>query len=230
MIDRLEEVLKGLRPEEENRLLELLRQGGVVRAAAAENVEEPAGQERSADTLHSAAMDFPEPNSAGEGEWAGVQRYAMPEGPGRELAFRAVEDSVAAVRSAHGQEEPALRGQNLGTEESLARFTVSDPAAAAVLMALARRAMGQILPAGKGIGHDSSTLTMEAGQDSGGAVLQSLYRRAAEAVAGVVTARVQNGPVVIREEQAAGSGLTVRALDLAVRRDSRRYDGAMNIY
>lgn len=191
MIDRLEEVLRGVRPEEENRLLELLRQGGVVRVAAAEDVEESAGQERADGTSHPAAVDFPELDPVGDGEWAGVQAKTMP-------------------------------------EESLARFTANDPAA--VLTALARRAMGQTRLRAKGTAQNGGILTVEAGQDSGDAVIRSLYRRTAEAVRDAAAARTENRAVVIREAPETGSGLTVRELDIAVRRDSRRYDGAMNIY
>lgn len=64
------------------------------------------------------------------------------------------------------------------------------------------------------------------GQASG---VERLYRRMAEAVAvSPISAAV---PGVVREEQTAETaGLTVRELDRAVRRDSRRYDGGMNIY
>ena len=59
--------------------------------------------------------------------------------------------------------------------------------------------------------------------------VEHLYRRMAEAVAvSPISAAV---PGVVREEQTAETaGLTVRELDRAVRRDSRRYDGGMSIY
>lgn len=64
------------------------------------------------------------------------------------------------------------------------------------------------------------------GQASG---VERLYRRMAEAVAVSPISAAAHG--VIREEQTAeAAGLTVRELDRAVRRDSRRYDGGMNIY
>ena len=64
------------------------------------------------------------------------------------------------------------------------------------------------------------------GQASG---VERLYRRMAEAVAVSPVSAAAHG--VIREEQTAETaGLTVRELDRAVRRDSRRYDGGMNIY
>ena len=64
------------------------------------------------------------------------------------------------------------------------------------------------------------------GQASG---VERLYRRMAEAVAVSPVSAAAHG--VIREEQTAeAAGLTVRELDRAVRRDSRRYDGGMNIY
>ena len=64
------------------------------------------------------------------------------------------------------------------------------------------------------------------GQASG---VERLYRRMAEAVAVSPVSAAAHG--VIREEQTAeAAGLTVRELDRAVRRDSRRYDGGMSIY
>lgn len=64
------------------------------------------------------------------------------------------------------------------------------------------------------------------GQASG---VERLYRRMAEAVAVSPISAAAHG--VIREEQTAeAAGLTVRELDRAVRRDSRRYDGGMSIY
>ena len=59
--------------------------------------------------------------------------------------------------------------------------------------------------------------------------VERLYRRMAEAVAvSPISAAV---PGVVREERTAETaGLTVRELDRAVRRDSRRYDGGMSIY
>lgn len=59
--------------------------------------------------------------------------------------------------------------------------------------------------------------------------VERLYRRMAEAVAVSPVSAAAHG--VFREEQTAeAAGLTVRELDRAVRRDSRRYDGGMNIY
>lgn len=60
--------------------------------------------------------------------------------------------------------------------------------------------------------------------------LRSLYRRMGETLGGFgVSAPVRRG-VVVREAAVSPTGLTVRELDLAVRRDSRRYDGGMNLY
>ena len=59
--------------------------------------------------------------------------------------------------------------------------------------------------------------------------VERLYRRMAEAV--VVSPVSAAAPGGNREEPTGETGgLTVRELDRAVRRDSRRYDGGMNIY
>lgn len=60
--------------------------------------------------------------------------------------------------------------------------------------------------------------------------LLDLYRQTAQAAAPVGMAGVSHAPVVIREEHSVDGGLTAQELDLAVRRDSRRYDGAVHIY
>lgn len=75
------------------------------------------------------------------------------------------------------------------------------------------------------------TLPGEAGR--GGAAssaLSSLYRRTAEAIQMTRRGARNADPVTIREERTVEAGITVRELDRAVRRDSRRYDGGMNIY
>lgn len=60
--------------------------------------------------------------------------------------------------------------------------------------------------------------------------LEGLYRRATEtALAPAAVPAAPTGQSVLREE-APAAGLTAEELDRAVRRDSRRYDGAMNIY
>lgn len=60
--------------------------------------------------------------------------------------------------------------------------------------------------------------------------LSSLYRRTAEAIQMTQRGERNAEPVTVREERTAEAGITVRELDRAVRRDSRRYDGGMNIY
>lgn len=60
--------------------------------------------------------------------------------------------------------------------------------------------------------------------------LEGLYRRATEtALAPAAVPAAGAGQSVLREE-APAAGLTAEELDRAVRRDSRRYDGAMSIY
>jgi len=70
--------------------------------------------------------------------------------------------------------------------------------------------------------------------DSG---LPLLYRRTEEAVsrtalAGVagVSAAEQERIITVREPDSTPAGLTARELDRTVRRDSRRFDGGMNLY
>lgn len=60
--------------------------------------------------------------------------------------------------------------------------------------------------------------------------LMALYRRAGETLGVTPPSAPARREVVVREAAASPPGLTVRELDLAVRRDSRRYDGGMNIY
>lgn len=75
------------------------------------------------------------------------------------------------------------------------------------------------------------TLPGEAGR--GGAAssaLGSLYRRTAEAIQMPRRGARSADPVTTREERTIEAEITVRELDRAVRRDSRRYDGGMNIY
>ena len=60
--------------------------------------------------------------------------------------------------------------------------------------------------------------------------LEGLYRRATEgALAPAVAPAAYTGQSALREE-APAAGLTAEELARAVRRDSRRYDGAMSIY
>lgn len=60
--------------------------------------------------------------------------------------------------------------------------------------------------------------------------LEGLYRRATEtALAPAAVPAAPTGQSVLREEVPA-AGLTAEELDRTVRRDSRRYDGAMSIY
>lgn len=60
--------------------------------------------------------------------------------------------------------------------------------------------------------------------------LRSLYRYTAEAIQMTRRGARSADPVTFREERTIKAGITVRELDRAVRRDSRRYDGGMNIY
>lgn len=60
--------------------------------------------------------------------------------------------------------------------------------------------------------------------------LLTLYRRAGETLNGFAAFAPIRRKVVVREAAVSRPGLTVRELDLAVRRDSRRYDGGMNLY
>lgn len=77
----------------------------------------------------------------------------------------------------------------------------------------------------------------------GGGAVQQIYRSAAESALTVLYRRVRetvssekpgipgrNSTVVVREEVPAAPGLTEEGLDRSLRRDSRRYDGGMNIY
>ena len=153
MIDRLEEVLAGARPEEEQVLLEQLLRQSVMPAVQSA----PQGTEESAQ---------------------------------EEIFFQAAEQS----------ELPAPFGERGN----------------APLTELIRRAVGQVFsPYGEGFD------TAEAG---------SLYRSTVEALQSRPMAERHRAPWVIGEEQAANIGLSARELDRAVRRDSRRYDGGMNIY
>ena len=63
----------------------------------------------------------------------------------------------------------------------------------------------------------------------GGSALPGLYRRLARASEGESAMRSAS-VAVVRETVPDGVGLTAGELDLAMRRDSRRYDGAMTIY
>ena len=63
----------------------------------------------------------------------------------------------------------------------------------------------------------------------GGSALPGLYRRLARASEGE-SATGSASVAVVRETVPDGVGLTAGELDLAMRRDSRRYDGAMTIY
>lgn len=63
----------------------------------------------------------------------------------------------------------------------------------------------------------------------GGSALPGLYRRLARASEGE-SAMGSASVAVVRETVPDGVGLTAGELDLAMRRDSRRYDGAMTIY
>lgn len=60
--------------------------------------------------------------------------------------------------------------------------------------------------------------------------LMALYRRAGETLGVTPPSAPARREVVVRETTVSPPGLTVRELDLAVRRDSRRYDGGMNLY
>ena len=60
--------------------------------------------------------------------------------------------------------------------------------------------------------------------------LMTLYRRAGETLNGSAAFAPTRREVVVREAAVSRPGITVRELDLAVRRDSRRYDGGMNPY
>lgn len=80
------------------------------------------------------------------------------------------------------------------------------------------RAMEQTLPGEAGRGGAASS------------ALGSLYRRTAEAIQMTRRGARNADPVTVREERTPEAGITVRELDRAVRRDSRRYDGGMNIY
>lgn len=63
----------------------------------------------------------------------------------------------------------------------------------------------------------------------GGSALPGLYRRLARVSEGE-SAAGSASVAVVRETVPDGGGLTAGELDLAMRRDSRRYDGAMTIY
>ena len=61
--------------------------------------------------------------------------------------------------------------------------------------------------------------------------LTALYHRVRETVSpGQPGVPGHGGTVVVREEVSAAPGLTEERLDRSLRRDSRRYDGGMNIY
>lgn len=70
------------------------------------------------------------------------------------------------------------------------------------------------------------TLT-RAGFDSG---MDALYRQLSRSVSGGNTGRSGSAAVVRETVSAPAVGLTAGELDLAMRRDSRRYDGGMTIY
>ena len=61
-------------------------------------------------------------------------------------------------------------------------------------------------------------------------VVEQLYRRTTEEVRRGMGGGLVPASVVVREEHTVSTGLTARELDRTVRRDSRRYDGAMHIY
>lgn len=64
----------------------------------------------------------------------------------------------------------------------------------------------------------------------GGSALPGLYRRLARASEGESAMGSASVAVVRETVPDAAQGLTAGELDLAMRRDSRRYDGAMTIY
>lgn len=92
---------------------------------------------------------------------------------------------------------------------------------------------GEIVPAGEltpetGMGEwFEQTAFSRLGEES---PLMTLYRRAGETLGLTVPAASARREVVVRETEVSRPGLTARELDLAVRRDSRRYDGGMNPY
>lgn len=67
--------------------------------------------------------------------------------------------------------------------------------------------------------------------DSGAWGTLALYRSAARGIRSVQTAAAPAAGAAVTERMTAGTGsLTVDELDRAVRRDSRRYDGGMELY
>ena len=68
-------------------------------------------------------------------------------------------------------------------------------------------------------------------QKTDSSALTALYHRVRETVSpGQPGIPGRSGTVVVREEVSTAPGLTEERLDRSLRRDSRRYDGGMNIY
>ena len=245
MIDWLEEVLRTAQSEEErNRLLELLGQvtvGASARKTFAAEGETPDQREETRNAPLSGEMGSLSMGSeahplslfSGSPAWdSGLKQWSA----------TAVE-RLAPVSRMQAEEVPvSRRNPEQSPLETLSEVGLSGEEASAlpsrlrevmgggVLMTMAQRAMGHTLPEQSVMGAGEAFADSRGASDGGQSVLHSLYRRMAEAVVGAGQNPTSISPVVIREEQVVTAGLTARELDRAVRRDSRRYDGGMNIY
>ena len=257
MIDRLEEVLgKGDSREELARLEELLRQRGVAASLAAQEMEvapeEPnpvgqtapvpmdgaavasgagdpgadeAGRGTDSDGATADAKRFPEEQTGLPELLRGMESAALPdqktgvefapEGEERQPPFPLPEDLSPLTG---GADTAAIEAVAVGREEvgELAGLTSAKQNAAALAALMGRAAEG------------GSFLSPAAKVDR--TALLSLYRQTVQAASPMGRTGVSAAPMVIREEYAVGGDLSVQELDLAVRRDSRRYDGAVHIY
>lgn len=227
MIDRLEEVLG---KAESSQLEELLRPWGVAAAAPVK---------RDAASEESAAAEFSE---SAEGLETGRLRHVFE----TELALSEPEseEQAAVTGLLRGTQPAALstgmrRNGSASEEVEIPQTSVSEG-----MLSEGFAAGGALEPVGfspvkrvqaaaalaESVGRAAERLTLSAPMRTENAALLNLYRQTAQAVAPVGGRGAAPTPVVMRERPAAGNGLSVQELDLAVRRDSRCYDGAVHIY
>lgn len=132
------------------------------------------------------------------------------------------------LRAAGSGEEQSLLPELLGQGGTV--LPARDAAAPEVMMSLAGQSGDPLLLPQQGAGNEGTFPSAEKVWQGERSVINSLYRRTVEALREHRTVERSGAPVTLPEGQAVNAGLTARELDRAVRRDSRRYDGGMNIY
>lgn len=249
MIDWLEDVLKAAESEaQQSRLLNLIAQmTGAIRVFRALSETKLIGEEGDGSSAEEQEKENRSPRTETERSadqkrvlreerigWE--KRPAMERLPERGKNFNLIRDTGTMERSrrsadAGAASRPDGLAENPIQSERKA-WELPDHAAAdsrlrhgqrantgsGVLAERVWRAMEQMLPGEAGRGGAASS------------ALNSLYRRTAEAIQMTRRGARNADPVTVREERTPEAGITVRELDRAVRRDSRRYDGGMNIY